>query len=262
MLKDAVSEKAVRELGQILSRCDIPISRTQWAAWFDNNIAEFRDRMKTAPARRRAGNIRLRARDHLPAPAKRLQPAAAARVACRTQWANNLSGRCGWHGFQTNSNKFMIFLVCNGRVTYYIDLEPNRLDQAHVRYALMDDFDLEAQLHLLTDLENAHPDDEVRGTFSFEVEGQACHAAHGHGARHGIIVKPVRGTHITAPLPKPARGCNKQDDAEGEEEQDEDEVTIMEDILGVHNEDAMRVNKNSGFARDIPPRIFYGGGEV
>ena len=37
-----------------------------------------------------------------------------------------MSGRTGWHGLQTVTEKKMLCLMCNGGDTYYIDLEPNR----------------------------------------------------------------------------------------------------------------------------------------
>ena len=115
----------------------------------------------------------------------------------------------------------MMMLVCNGGVTYFIDLEPNRvgphdvsyaLTPHDVRYALTCDFDLESQLRPLADLDAIHSDHEVRGAYSFEVEAKAT--AHGDGARSGVIVWPARGVSITAPLPKPKR---RTETAHGEE---------------------------------------------
>ena len=65
---------AEAEVQTVASRSDLPITRAQWSQWLESNIDEFRERMKTALARRRLGNFRLRARAGLPAPAQRLRP--------------------------------------------------------------------------------------------------------------------------------------------------------------------------------------------
>ena len=101
---------AEAEVQTVASRSDLPITRAQWSQWLESNIDEFRERMKTAPARRRLGNFRLRARAGLPAPAQRLRPKSEKKK-CTTQWATNLSGRCGWHGLQ-NFDKKMMFSWC------------------------------------------------------------------------------------------------------------------------------------------------------
>ena len=129
----ALVEAAQAEVATVLARCNTPITRPQWAAWLDEHLDEFHLRMKTAPARRRAGNIRWRAREGLPEPVKRMQPRRAP-TQLTQQWATNLSGRTGWHGLKTVTEKKMLCLMCNGGDIYYIDLEPNR-EGPNVAYA-------------------------------------------------------------------------------------------------------------------------------
>ena len=234
--KEALLQAAKAEVEDVMSRSDIPITRPQWAAWLDDNLAEFHERMKTAPLRRRAGNIRVRARSDLPAAAARLNPQAAS-TKCTTQWAANLAGRCGWHGLQTNASKMMFLLMSNGGVAYYIDMEPNRVETPHdVRYALTDDFDLVGQLHPLADLEATYPDCLVRGTFVFQVNSKIADPTHGVGGQKSILVWPDRGSRITAPLPKSKRNKEpgKDEDVEIDEEEEED---IVDDIIATINDD-------------------------
>ncbi|MEC9336786.1 MAG: hypothetical protein VYC68_04710, partial [Candidatus Thermoplasmatota archaeon] len=148
--REALLATAKAELKSIVSMFDVPITRPQWAAWLDDNIGEFHERMKTAPQRRSALNTRLRARRDLPEPLKRLHPRSGAKAECSTQWAKNLAGRSGWHGLETNTKRMMMMLMCNGGVTYYIDLEPNRVEPGVLSYALTCDFDLETSLALQT----------------------------------------------------------------------------------------------------------------
>ena len=189
--------------------------------------------MKTASERRRTLNTRVRARDHLPVPAVRLQPKRVATEAYKTQWAKHLSGRIGWHGLYTRTRKIVVLLMNNGCVTYYIDLEPNRVSGEELTYALTRNFDLESQLHPLVELDAIHADSEVLGAFNFGVEAKAT--ADGDGAR--VIVWAERGLRITAPLRKRKRGT---DTAHGEElAEDEEDTQILEDIVGLTDESAV-----------------------
>jgi len=154
--REALLATAKAECQSIVSMCDLPITRPQWAAWLDDNIGEFHERMKTAPQRRSALNTRLRARRDLPEPLKRLHPRSGAKAECSTQWAKNLAGRSGWHGLETNTKRMMMMLMCNGGVTYYIDLEPNRVEPGVLSYALTCDFDLETSLALQTRTPSLH----------------------------------------------------------------------------------------------------------
>ncbi len=92
------------------------------------------------------------------------------------------------------------------------------------------------QLHPLADLDAIHSDHAVCRIFSFEVEGKAT--AHGDGARIGLIIRPVRGVHITEPLPRRARGTNKEvhEDVDADEEEEEEEK-ISVDIIASKNEE-------------------------
>ena len=145
----------------------------------------------------------------------------------KTQWAKHLSGRSGWHGLHTRTSNIMVMLMNIGCVTYYIDLEPNRVSGELLTYALTRNFDLESQLHPLVELDAIHADSEVLGAFNFGVEAKAT--ADGDGAR--VIVWAKRGLRITAPLRKRERGT---DTAHGEElaEDEEDEHNI-EDAIGL-----------------------------
>ena len=158
----------------------------------------------------------------------------------------------------------MIFLMCNGGITYYIDLEPNRVGQPDVRYELTGDFDLVGQLHSLAVLDAVHPDHEVRGVYSFEVEAKA--AAHGDGARSCVIVWPARGFRVTEPLPRPKKSSQEVD----EDIDPEEEEQITEDILAskaeeylsessaVADTDAEAVSSDgssSSLSEDAPPVV-------
>jgi hypothetical protein len=101
------------QVEDIMSMCDLPITRPQWAAWLDANADEFHGRMKTASERRSALNTWVRARDNLPAPAVRLHPKRVATEAYKTRWAKLLSGRIGWHGLQTRTRTIMVLLMNN-----------------------------------------------------------------------------------------------------------------------------------------------------
>ena len=116
-----------------------------------------------------------------------------------------MSGRNGWHGIRTNTRIIMVMLMNNGYVTYYNDLEPNRVSPYCVRYSLECDFDLQSQLPPLADLDAIIADIEVLGTYKFEVESEAT--------AHGVSVWPARGVCVKAPLPMPKRGT---DTAHGE----------------------------------------------
>ena len=46
------------ELDRLLQCCMVPITRSQWGAWLDDNIDEFRQRMQSASTDRRKQNSR------------------------------------------------------------------------------------------------------------------------------------------------------------------------------------------------------------
>ena len=68
-----------------------------------------------------------------------------------------MSGHTGWHGLQTDTEKKMLCLMCNGGDTYYIDFEPNCAG-SDVAYAFTKHFDLASLLHPLQKLDAALPD--------------------------------------------------------------------------------------------------------
>ena len=139
--KEALMAAAKTECDELLSSCGTPITRPQWGAWLEENLDEFRERMKTAPARRRRLNTRVRARTGLPTPAPRLQPKTCRNDGCENLWARNLSGRTGWHGLQTHANNIMYLLISHGRDTHYADVEPKRYGDGPA-YAFTEEFDL------------------------------------------------------------------------------------------------------------------------
>ena len=128
--------------------------------------------------------------------------------------------------------------MCNGGDTYYIDLEPNRAG-SDVAYAFTKDFDLLSQLHPLQDMDAAVPDSQVRGIFSFEVDGAV--SVYGNGTR--ITVWPLRGVRITGSLSGKRRTATAHGSTEQEEEEDaEEEEHIMEDIMAKINDDKVSVS--------------------
>jgi len=105
----ALVEAAQAEVATLLASSATPITRPQWAVWLDEHLAEFHERMKTASARRRAGNTRLRARQNLPDPVPRFQPRSTL-TKLTQMWTKHLSGRTGWHGLQTETEKEDVLL--------------------------------------------------------------------------------------------------------------------------------------------------------
>ena len=65
----------------------------------EEHIEEFHLRMNEAPARRREGNVRLRARDGMPIPPKRFMPKEV-RKSLTTLYAKKLEYRTGWYGLE------------------------------------------------------------------------------------------------------------------------------------------------------------------
>ena len=125
-LKRIMKAKARGKFDELLRSFTVPVTRQQWSAWLADNMAEFRAQMVSAPARRRYGSVRLRARSGLPAPATRLQPQADGNSQCREEWARNLANRTGWHGVKTHrQGVIMIIMMHLNRRTYYLNF-PNQ----------------------------------------------------------------------------------------------------------------------------------------
>ena len=113
--RDGLIRDAQAEVDRLMaSGGGVPITRLQWAAWLDDNLAEFKQLLPTAHIRRRAGNTRIRARPELPPRAHRIQAQAVTGM-LQTVWAKRLAGRIGWHGMRTTTEKKMFFLACHGR---------------------------------------------------------------------------------------------------------------------------------------------------
>ena len=56
--KERLVMDAKLEVDRLLQCCMVPVTRSQWGAWLDDNIAEFRQRMTTACTDRRKQNSR------------------------------------------------------------------------------------------------------------------------------------------------------------------------------------------------------------
>ena len=217
--KDELLRVAQEKVDMLQSTCTLPVTRFQWSTWLDDNIDEFRERMKTASVERRKRNIRIRAWPDLPAGVPRLQPRKA--IAPLQAWAVNLAGRVGWHGVQaTTGEKRMFFLVRHDRHTFVIDLEPNR-DGMELAYLFDKTFDLKGQLGPLSSLEATCPN--AKQIVRFEVSAEP----YGNGFR----VTPRRGSSITAPLPRKKRGA---DVVQGEDGQGDvvDTDALDDDVCG------------------------------
>ena len=106
----------------------------------------------------------------------------------------------------------MFFLVGHDRQTFAIDLEPHRLE-GQFAYKLDQTFDLVARLQPLGELEvRLPPQAQVTAAFSYEIDSWACGS--------GVIIKPIRYTRITDPLPKRMQP------------NDEEEDVIVDDVEG------------------------------
>jgi hypothetical protein len=100
-------------------------------------------------------------------------------------------------------------------------------------YALDQDFDLIGQLKPLSLLEADLPDSVVRGAFQFTV-ASAPHT-------RGVLIKPVAGSRVTAPL--------KQRKTEPECEEDEGQVDVEEDLYSdLSSECVVDTDVDSGIA--------------
>ena len=220
---EASLQTAHEEVQSLLRSCYVPMTRYQWEAWLEHNIAEFRQRMKTDYVERRKRSTRIRARPDLPKSASRIHPKPLAHAELESEWAMNLARRTGWYGLQTGKEKMMFVLACHAGETFYIDLEPNRVGEVEeLAYAFNEEFYLTTQLHPLFELEAELSD--VCGAFQFTVKSEPR-----TGTGGGYIIRPVSGKRITEPLPRPKQqkgeaedagdeGCCGDEETEGEEE--------------------------------------------
>ena len=124
--------------------------------------------MRSAAARRREGNARLRARPDLPAPARRIQPLLNKKRSCSTEWAERLANRTGWYGIQTRDHGvILVFLLLLRSRTYYIDMS-NTAATGAPTCILDESFRLD-RIQELPALEDMLNDTEVVDAWEFKV---------------------------------------------------------------------------------------------
>jgi hypothetical protein len=209
------------ELHRLSSSGEVPLTRPEWAAWLDDNLEEFRAKMKTAPLARRGLNTRVRAREGLPQPAKHFQPRADRLIALKEVWSQNLARRTGWHLVKTHDDFFMIFLAYHLGSTYYVDLQQQRVGEERC-YVFTTEFVVSTQLKRLSQLEAAHPDPQVEAVFECTVRGEQ--------AADGIRIRPLQACRITAPLPRPRKQKEGENECGNEESGDSEDS--MEGFAG------------------------------
>ena len=113
--KQGMVAEAHSKLVTLLDSFTLPVTRDQWAVWLHEHMDEFREQMRLAPARRREGNVRLRARPDLPTPARRIQPTHCCAGSHDAVWAQRLANRTGWYGVQTRGHGvIVVFLLVAG----------------------------------------------------------------------------------------------------------------------------------------------------
>ncbi len=201
-----VAQDTVRKLRECGD--GVPITRLELAVWISENLVEFRERMRTAPARRRQLTLRLWPHENLPKPEQRLQPQADVGTTLQTAWAQILFGRTGWHGLDTTKGPRLFWLQCYHMRAFVIDLESFR-DGAG--YTLRDDFNIVAQLTPLAALEVALADTQVRRVFCFKVQGAPATGG-------GVTLHVVEGLHLISPLARTATKKVDEDSAGSDEE--------------------------------------------
>jgi len=166
--KEGMVTLADEELRRMLASFPVLVTRPQWAEWLAENIGEFREKMRTAPALRRQGNVRLSARPDLPAPARRIQPLLEKR-AYNLEWVKRLANRMGWWGVRTRGNGDIILflMVLRGR-TYYLELGNGAATGAPT-CTLDSSFIFRTWIRELPQLEVMLVDDEVLKVWEFKA---------------------------------------------------------------------------------------------
>ena len=166
--KNEMVIRADSELQSLLASFPILVTRSQWEQWLSENIAEFRENMRTAPTLRRQGNVRLTARPGLPAASRRVQPLSDKRP-YNSEWVKRLANREGWWGIRTrdNGDVFLFLILLRGR-TYYLDME-NRAATGAPSCILDSSFLLRTCIHELAQLEVMLADDEVLRVWEFKA---------------------------------------------------------------------------------------------
>ena len=85
------------------------------------NETRFRELMRTATQRRKAGSTRLGSRDGLPRPVSRIQPRED-RTQPQARWSQILWLRDGWHAIRCRGVMHLVFLHRHHGQTFWLDL--------------------------------------------------------------------------------------------------------------------------------------------
>lgn len=85
------------------------------------NENRFRELMRTATQRRKAGSTRLGSRDGLPSPVSRIQPRED-RTQPQARWSQILWLRDGWHAIRCRGVMYLVFLHHHHGQTFWLDL--------------------------------------------------------------------------------------------------------------------------------------------
>ena len=175
----------------------LPVTRDELSAWVSTNIVEIREKMTTAPARRRQLNNRVWARAGqpsrrdiriTPAGQRRAEPAGQRRAeAPNTDWTKLLVGRTGWHGILTKTGFRMFWLQRHRGTPYIVDLEAWRKPDG---YFISKDFDLLEHLKPLSSLALFH----ARQVLRLRVVDSASPEP------HGVYLQIDKYQKVTQPL--------------------------------------------------------------
>lgn len=217
---------ADEELKRLLASFPILVTRPQWAQWLSENIGEFRERMRTAPALRRQGNVRLCARPGLPAPSRRIQPLLEKR-SYNSEWVKRLANRTGWWGVRTqdNGDVILFLMLLRGR-TYYLELG-NRAATGAPTCTLDSSFLFRTCVHELPQLEVMLAGDEVLKVWEFKVQGEAVPGG-------GVNMSVCQARTVTEYAEWPRRQRQEETDNEGDSSSD---AELVDNILPVVDTD-------------------------
>ena len=134
-----------------------------WLDYMEAHKDEFRQRMRTATKERRLRSKRLRAREDLAAPAKRILPKPMACGFPPDPWMELLSARHGWHVLVSNGSRDLtvMFVAAYENVTYALDVS-ELYDNNEIEFA--EDFHLSEYLQPLHQLHGSFKESGVFAT--------------------------------------------------------------------------------------------------
>ena len=229
--KAAMVALADGELKRLLDSFPFLVTSPQWAEWLSENIVQFREKMRTAPALRRQNNVRLVARSGLPAASRRIQPIKEKR-SYKSEWIKRLANRTGWWGVQTRKlGDIILFLTVFHRSTYYMELA-NRTATGVPTCTLDSSFLLRTCVHELSQLEVVLADDEVLQVWEFKVQGDAVP---GRGVK--ISVSHARKVSECAQPPPRKRRDATQDESDSSVSSDAEIIdTILLPVVDTDDE--------------------------